>query len=119
MDSGLWVSPPLSKLTTAPAKTQKMWGLFEPSQRRLGKEMVEFPKLSFEVGETVFEFYRHPELFGSMRCDQVRNKWMHYKNNDLKLPADVTGWWRQAFTFYDNCYNKAVNIKRELKNDND
>jgi hypothetical protein len=95
-----------------------MWGVNTPSVRKLGDEWVEFPKLVFDVGNTSFKFYRHGGLFGSMRCDQAINKWTHYKSNDLKLPVKVTGWWRQAFTFYDNCYNTAVNIKRELDNAN-
>jgi hypothetical protein len=114
VNSELWISPPLSELATKPAIVQKLWGIGETSKRLLDSEWVEVPKMVFNVGETSFEFYRHSDLFSSVRCDLLINKWIHYQNNDLKLPREITGWERQAFTFYGNCYNKAIEDKRKL-----
>jgi hypothetical protein len=115
VNTGLWKDiPPISTISTQSAIKHKLWGVFEPSMKG-GVEWHESPKLVFEVGETVFEFYRHPELFGSMRCDRLINKWVHYKNNNINLPPIITGWERQAFAFYESCYTTASEKNRILE----
>jgi hypothetical protein len=115
VDSGLWVLPPLSKLTTEPAIIQKMWGLYEPSQRKMGEEWVEFPKLELETSSHIWEFYRHSDLFNSVRCDKAVQEYWYNHNSDIDTPyRELKGWDRQAVQLYADCYHSALNIKQEL-----
>ena len=69
MDSGLWKVPPLETILTQSVIMQNMWGVFSPSTIRLGTEWEEQPKMSIELSSSVFNFYRHPELFKSVRVE--------------------------------------------------
>ena len=115
MDSGLWVLPPLSELTTKPAQVQNMWGVGEPSKIYLGGEWVESPKLVLKTSFHQWKFYRHAELFGNVRCDKAVQKYWHNTNNNLSTDYEhLNGWYRQAVRIYAECYSSALKIKQGL-----
>jgi hypothetical protein len=91
-----------------------MWGLFEPSQRKLG-EWVEFPKLTLETSSHIWEFYRHGDLFNSVRCDKAVQEYWYNQNSNISTPYNaLTGWNRQAQQLYADCYQSALKIKQEM-----
>lgn len=116
MDSGLWVLPPLSTLTTEPALKQKMWGVHSPSVIKKGGEWVERAKMTIETSSHIWKFYRHGELFSDVKCDRFINKYWYNENNKLPTQYEqLTGWDRQAMQIYVECYNSASKIKQELE----
>ena len=91
-----------------------MWGLYEPSKIKLGGEWVEQPKLTLETSSYIWEFYRHAELFSSVRCDKIIQKYWYNLNNKLSTQYEqLSGWDRQAVQIYAECYSSALKIKQE------
>jgi len=93
-----------------------MWGLYESSKRYLNGEWADFPKLELETSNTIWKFYRHAELFTSVRCDKLRQKYWYNRNE--KIPTEyekLSGWDRQAMQLYSDCYNSALKLKQEIE----
>ena len=92
-----------------------MWGLFEPTQIKVGGEWEEYPKLVLETSSHIWKFYRHAELYGSVRCERLKQKYWYNKNEKNPIPYEnLSGWDRQAMQLYSDCYNSALKIKQEL-----
>ena len=114
MDSELWALPPLSELATKPAIVQKMWGIYETSKRYMGGEWQEFPKMELETSSHIWQFYRHGELYGSVRCDKViQEYWYNEKHSIAPNYKTLSGWDRQAMQIYADSYQSALTIKQE------
>ncbi len=91
-----------------------MWGVHCPSQRKV-EEWQEFPKLVLETSSHIWEFYRHAELFKSVRCDKAVQKYWYNTNSNIATPYEqLTGWDRQAQQLYADSYNSALKIKQEM-----
>ncbi len=112
----MWKVPPLETILTQPVIMQNMWGVFKPSTIRLGTEWVEQAKMSIELDHSVFNFYRHPELFKSVRVELFMSEyWTKQNNGETVLYKGLTGWANSARRLYSQCYNIAQKKAKELE----
>jgi len=65
--------------------------------------------MSLDIGETVFHFFRHYELYNSVRVERFLSEYWYNANGETKKPYNsrLSGWENQAMRFYSKCYNSA------------
>jgi len=116
VDAGLWSLPPISEILSQPAIATKLRGITEPSSRRLGDEWQESPMMVLDIGETVFQFFRHYELYNSVRVERFLSEYWYHANGEAKKPySSLSGWENQAMRFYSLCYNTAKQQAEKAK----
>ncbi len=115
MDSGLWKAPPVDTILSQPVLVQNMWGISSPSKINLGGEWVESPKMSIELEYCIYNFYRHPALFTSVRVERFLSEyWYNVNTKQNKSYENISGWENSARRLYANCYNVAQKKAKEI-----
>ena len=72
--------------------------------------------MMLDVGHTLFRFYRHYELYNSIRVEKFLSEYWHGVNSEVKKPyRELTGWQNQAMRFYTMCYNAAKSQAEKAK----
>jgi len=74
----------------------------------MGDKWEEYPLMSLDLGETVFQFFRHYELYASVRVERFLSEYWYGSNNETTKPYnELNGWENQCRRFYTKCYNAA------------
>ena len=69
-----------------------------------------------DIGHTMFRFFRHYELYNSIRVERFLSQYWHGVNSETTKPySELTGWENQAMRLYTQCYNKAKSQAEKVK----